>query len=141
MLVPMKLRGLDTGTFHQKVSERLGILEKAFPDYSKRYAQLARERLSYYLGYQISEMKVIYEKWSGKTDEEPSDYFPVYCRLRWVLGEIDLSYKDITFVDCKRHMFWGDLEYLCQADVSEVLPVQKALDFLGLDMEVVDDRW
>ncbi len=141
MLVPMKLRGLDTGTFHRKVSERLGILEKAFPEYPTRYEQLAEERLRYYLGHQIPEMMAIYERWSGKTEEEPSDYFPAYCRLRWVLGRIDLRYKDITFVDCKRHMFYGDVEYLCQADVREVLPVQKALDLLGFDWEVVDDTW
>ncbi|MFA7542767.1 MAG: hypothetical protein WCY84_00195 [Candidatus Cloacimonadaceae bacterium] len=140
MLIKAPMQGVHSDVLHRKLFERLSALEREFPHYPKAFQGLSHQELAHFLAYEIPEMKPIYEKWSGLSQKEPSDYFPAYCRLRRVFAMIDLNQKEIPLIDSQRHMFLNDLEFLCFADLSRLLTKQGVFDLLGIDLQVLPEE-
>ncbi len=139
MIIQAPIQGVYSAQLHQKLFERLSALEREYPWYPKDYLALPREQKAYFCGYEIPEMKQVYEKWSGLTHIEPLDYFPAYCRLRCVFGMIDLNQRRIPLIDIHKHMFLNELEFLCFADIAKLLTMQEVFDLLGIDLQVLPE--
>lgn len=139
MLIASQVIVVRSDKLHRKLSERIRVFENTYPDYPIRLQALSDEAKMYFCGYEIPEMKAAYEKWSGMHETEPKDWFPAYCRMRQVLGLIDLNQKEIPLIDNKKHMFLNELEFLCYADITKLLTKQQVFDLLGIDLTVVPE--
>ncbi len=139
MLISAPLQSVRNDVFHLKLYQRVQAIENEFSQYAKRYLALSEDKRRYFLAYEIPEMKTVFERWSGNTETDPEDLFPAYSRLRQILDMSDLNQKEIPLVDCKSRVYLNELEFLCFADVSELLSIQQVFDLLGIDLTVLPD--
>jgi len=139
MIMASPIIGVYSETLHQKLSARIRGFENTYPDYPMRRLALSDDMKKYYCSYEIPEMKAVYERWSGKKEAEPEDWFPAYYRICHIFELIDLNQKEIPLIDGKKHMFLNDLEFLCYADITKLLTMQEVFDLLGIDLTVLPE--
>ncbi len=140
MIIETPLQAVCSELLHRKLSARLSVLVREFPRFPRALRDLPPQKLAYFYGYEVPEMKPVYEKWAGLSSEEPKDYFPAFCRLKRVFDLIDLNQKEIPLIDSHKHIFLNDLEFLCFADLSKLLTPQEVLDLLGIDLQVLQEE-
>jgi len=136
MLVPVEARAVAIPVLMKKVNDRIDAINHHFPDFRHQFASLQKKDYDYYLQYKIPEMEKVFLQWTGKLKDNQLDYFPAYCRLMYLSEHLDLDEPELPLMDCKRHYFYYDIEFLCFADLTELLTPQKLLDLLGIPLEV-----